>query len=63
MNGTYPELIPIEYPKKPNSEVRILGYNEPVKYEWKNGMNWKINLANSTLASQEAIVFYFKKSI
>ncbi len=57
----FPTYFPIEYPRKPESEVRILGMDEPVSYEWKNGMNWKVNNLNKTaLANQPAVVFYFK---
>lgn len=57
----YPTYFPIEYPRKPESDVHILGLDEPVTYEWKNGMNWKVkNLNKSALADQPAIVFYFK---
>jgi alpha-L-fucosidase len=57
----FPTYFPIEYPRKPESEVRILGMDEPVSYEWKNGMNWKVkNLNKSALANQPAVVFYFK---
>ncbi len=57
----YPTFFPIEFPRKPESEVRILGMDEPVSYEWKNGMNWKVkNLNKSALANQPAVVFYFK---
>ena len=57
----FPTYFPVEYPRKPESEVRILGMDEPVSYEWKNGMNWKVkNLNKSALANQPAVVFYFK---
>lgn len=57
----YPTYFPIEYPRKPESAVHILGLDEPVTYEWKNGMNWKVkNINKSALADQPAIVFYFK---
>lgn len=57
----FPTYFPIEYPRKPESEVRILGMDEPVSYEWKNGMNWKVkNLNKTALANQPAVVFYFK---
>ncbi len=57
----YPTYFPIEYPRKPESDVHLLGLDEPVTYEWKNGMNWKVkNINKSALANQPAIVFYFK---
>jgi alpha-L-fucosidase len=57
----YPTYFPIEYPRKPENAVHILGLDEPVTYEWKNGMNWKVkNINKSALANQPAIVFYFK---
>ncbi len=55
----FPKLFPIEYPQKPNSEVHILGMNDIIQYEWKDGMNWKVDLPES-LKKQEAIVFYFQ---
>ena len=56
----FPELFPIEFPRKPESEVKVLGAdNASVQYEWKDGMNWKFSVPND-LKKQEAIVFYFQ---
>lgn len=56
----FPELFPIEFPRKPESEVKVLGAdNASVQYEWKDGMNWKFSVPNDLL-KQEAIVFYFQ---
>jgi len=60
-NGDYPSHFPVEFPQKPGSEVRLLGTNEIVPYEWKEGMNWTITNIPQSLRTQEAIVFYFKK--
>jgi 16S rRNA (guanine(966)-N(2))-methyltransferase RsmD len=58
---TYPKYFPIEYPRKPESEVHLLGSEAKVSYEWKNGMNWIIQDWKKTgLENQPAIVFYFK---
>lgn len=56
----FPELFPIEFPRKPESEVKVLGAeNASVQYEWKDGMNWKFSVPDD-LKKQEAIVFYFQ---
>lgn len=57
----YPKYFPIEYPRKPESAVHILGTDAKVSYEWKNGMNWTVNDWKKTgLENQPAVVFYFK---
>jgi len=58
---TYPKHFPIEYPRKPESEVHLLGTDAQVSYEWKNGMNWTVKDWKKTgLENQPAVVFYFK---
>jgi hypothetical protein len=56
----FPTFFPIEFPRKPESMVRVLGAeNVPVLYEWKDGMNWVFTVPEQ-LKKQEAIVFYFQ---
>ncbi len=56
----FPTFFPIEFPRKPESMVRVLGAeNVPVQYEWKDGMNWVFTVPEQ-LKKQEAIVFYFQ---
>ncbi len=58
-NGNYPQYFPIEFPKKPASEVKLLGADGTVQYEWKDGMNWTLNDQHQPLLQNEALVFYF----
>jgi alpha-L-fucosidase len=56
----FPSLFPIEFPRKPESVVHVLGADQlAVNYEWKDGMNWAFTVPEN-LKNQEAIVFYFK---
>jgi alpha-L-fucosidase len=55
----FPPLFPIEFPEKPNSQVHVLGTDDTIEYQWKEGMNWHVNLPDS-VKKQEAIVFYFQ---
>ncbi len=58
-NGNYPQYFPIEFPKKPASEVKLLGADGTVQYEWKDGMNWTLNDQHQPFLQNEALVFYF----
>ena len=57
--GNYPQYFPIEFPKKPASEVKLLGADGTVQYEWKDGMNWTLNDQHQPFLQNEALVFYF----
>jgi alpha-L-fucosidase len=60
-NAPFPDYFPVEFPRKPDSEVRLLGSDQIIEYAWNEGMNWKLNKNEEKLLNQEALVFYFKK--
>ena len=58
----FPTYFPIEYPVKPESSIHVLGAEEPVTFEWKEGMKWRLpSSLTKSIKDQPAIVFWFKK--